>query len=282
MQHQGVAERLRHFPAFDAEHAVVQPCARENPATVRAGRLRDFVFVMRKQQIVAAGVDVDRFAEVCCDHRRALDMPAGASAPPGTVPARQIGCGRFPQHEIGRVLLVRGDFYARAGDHFVGRAARQLAVLRERRDIEQHMTFSRVSMVTGDQAFAHGDDLRDMRGGVGCDIGRIDPELRHIFGVGGGIAGGDRVDRDAGLCGGGIDLVVDVGDIARVDDVIGSVEAPEQTDQQAEHHRPACIADMHVVVDRGAAQIHRHPGGVQGAEILDLARERIVQSELHR
>ena len=128
VQQHHVAERLRHLPAVEGQHAVVQPVAREHAAAVRAGRLRDLVLVVRKHQIVAAGVDVDRLAQMRLGHRRAFDVPAGTAAAPRAVPAGKLGRRRLPEHEIGRILLVRSDLDARAGDHLVDRAARELAV----------------------------------------------------------------------------------------------------------------------------------------------------------
>ena len=85
-----VAQGLGHLGVVDIDEAVVHPVATELFAIVRAGALGDLVFVMREDQIVAAAVNVDAAAQMLGRHRRALDMPAGASATPGAVPAGQI------------------------------------------------------------------------------------------------------------------------------------------------------------------------------------------------
>ena len=71
-----VAERLRHLLVLDEQMLDVHPEARER-LLGRALALRDLVLVMRKDQIDAAGVDVDRrLAQQPQRHRRALDVPA--------------------------------------------------------------------------------------------------------------------------------------------------------------------------------------------------------------
>src|SRR3546814_16843989 len=54
-----VAQRLGHLGATEIEHAVVQPVTRKHLAVMGAGALRDLVFVMRKLQVDAAGMNVD-------------------------------------------------------------------------------------------------------------------------------------------------------------------------------------------------------------------------------
>ena len=94
----------------------MQPEARERFAGERF-RLRDFVFVMREDQIDAAGVDIQRLAQVLDGHHGALDVPAGAAGADGGVPERLAFLGGFPEGEIARVgLFVLVHVHARAGD----------------------------------------------------------------------------------------------------------------------------------------------------------------------
>src|SRR6516165_2392781 len=85
-----IAERLRHLGAVIGEKAVVQPIVDKGPAGMGANALRDFVLVMRKDQVETAGVDVEGLAEMRLAHRRALDGPAGPAATPRAVPARHV------------------------------------------------------------------------------------------------------------------------------------------------------------------------------------------------
>ena len=278
-----VADRLGHLRARQGQHAVVQPGAGEDPAAVRAFALRHLVLVVRELQVDTAGVDVDALAQVGGGHGRAFDVPARAAAPPGRVPARQIVAGGLPQHEVAGAALVRRHLDPGTGEHLVGVAAGQLAVAWEGVDREQHVAFGRVGVAGVDQPPDHLHHLRDVRGGRRFDVRRevaVHPERGHVLAVGGGETVGDRRDRHAGRARGGVDLVVDVGDVARV--AQRAVAPPQQGGEHPEHHRAARVADMHVVVDRGPADVHGRAGRVGGRECLDPAGQAVEQVQGHR
>ena len=93
---------------------------------------------------------------------------------------------------------------------------------------------------------------------------------------------GDRfVEREVGIVARGarVDLVVDVGDVAGVDDVIRAIEMAQEPEQHVEHdHRPR-VADMGEVVDGGPADIEAHRVWIDRLEILLAAGERIVEAK---
>ena len=76
MDRHEIPQALRHFFAFDLEMAVVHPDIRHQRLMKRAARLRDFVFMVRKDEIDAAAVDIENLAEMAPRHRRAFDVPA--------------------------------------------------------------------------------------------------------------------------------------------------------------------------------------------------------------
>src|SRR6266487_1246863 len=85
-----VAVAFRHLGAAHVEEFPVHPVPRERPAR-RALGLRDFIYMVRKNQIDAAGVDVERlYAAALRDllerHRGAFEMPAGPAAPERRIP----------------------------------------------------------------------------------------------------------------------------------------------------------------------------------------------------
>ncbi len=84
-----------------------------------ADRLRDFVLMMGKDQVLPAAMDVEGLSQMFFAHRRAFEMPARAPEAPRAVPTRLIFGGGLPQHEIGRVLLIRRDLYPGAGDQLI-------------------------------------------------------------------------------------------------------------------------------------------------------------------
>src|SRR2546427_9179168 len=108
-----IPETLRHLRAAHVEELAVQPEARER-LPGRRFRLRDLVFVMRKDQIDAARVDVERFGAAALPdllerHVGALEVPSGPTTPERRVPGRaQLlvrRLGLLPQRKIARVVL---------------------------------------------------------------------------------------------------------------------------------------------------------------------------------
>src|SRR5690606_33457410 len=137
----------------------------------------------------------------------------------------------------------------------------------------------RVRVAAFDQLPDHGHDLADVGGGLRLDVRRRHAERGHVLAVGGGEAAGDVGDRHPGLARGGVDLVVDVGDVARV--AQRAEAAAQQVGEHAEHHRTAGVADVHVVVDRRPAYVHGRAGRVGGRERFDAAGQAVVKAQAH-
>ena len=57
---------------------------------------------------------------------------------------------------------------------------------------------------------------------------------------------------------------------------------PQQPEQHVEHDDRARIADMGEVVDRRPAHIHAHARGIDRGEHPLLARQRIVELQIHK
>ena len=83
-----VPQALRHLLAVHQQHAVMHPVAGELAAGERAAALRRLVLVMRKDQVGAAAMDVERLAEIPPRHRAAFDVPARAARGPTGCPSR--------------------------------------------------------------------------------------------------------------------------------------------------------------------------------------------------
>ena len=112
----------------EAEHAGVQPVARERRDASIALALRDLVLVVREDQVRPATVNIHLRAEDGCRHRRALDMPARSPASPGTLPPRLARLGSLPEGEVARIMLALVRLDARASQHRLLVAAREFAI----------------------------------------------------------------------------------------------------------------------------------------------------------
>ena len=110
-----VARGLRHLQPIDQQVLAVNPVLDEGFAGI-AFALRDLVFVMRKDQIDAARVNVDLLAQVLERHGAAFDVPAGEAIAPRAGPLHHAArLGRLPQREV-----FRGEFIGR---HFTAHTA---------------------------------------------------------------------------------------------------------------------------------------------------------------
>ena len=141
------------------------------------------------------------------------------------------------------------------------------------------MALGGIGVAGFDELFDHRDDLRHVLGGVWLHVLRGDAEAAHVLAVDRGVLVGDRADRRAGFLRRGIDLVVHVGDVARIGQT--TEVAAQHAGQHVEHDRAAGVADMHVAVDRRSAQVHGDVVGIERREVLNLAAEAVVESELH-
>src|SRR5687767_4137872 len=73
-----VPDRLGHLRAARLQVRAMQPGLDEGLAGGRFA-LRDLVLVVREDQVDAARVDLERWAEVSHAHRGALDVPTGTA-----------------------------------------------------------------------------------------------------------------------------------------------------------------------------------------------------------
>src|SRR5690606_29413083 len=86
---------LKQLP--DRHHvAMVHPDPGHVARAVSAAALSDLVFVMRKDEVLAAPMDIKCLAQVGGRHGGALDVPAGPAASPGACPAGLVFCRRLP------------------------------------------------------------------------------------------------------------------------------------------------------------------------------------------
>ncbi|MNT39876.1 hypothetical protein D3C72_1761600 [compost metagenome] len=87
------------------------------------------------------------------------------------------------------------------------------------------------------------------------------------------------VQRQAGIVAQGarVDLVVDVGDVANIGHLLRAIDMAQQPEQDIEDDDRTGVADMGIVVDGRAADIHADIVGIDRPEIDLLPRQRVVQ-----
>ena len=73
--------------------------------SVRGFALSNLVFMMRKYQILSAGMNINLFSEVFFRHLRAFNMPSRTALTPRRFPGRFSLLFRFPKHKIKRIFF---------------------------------------------------------------------------------------------------------------------------------------------------------------------------------
>ena len=263
-----VADRLRHLLAGEPEHPVVHPDARERVA--RGLRLRALVLVVREDEVETASVDPERRPELVQRHRRALDVPPRASAPPRRVPGRVLARLRgLPQGEVPRVLLAGVRLRVL---HLVGTLAREAPVAGEARDAEVDVAVHGIGVPVSHELLHEGDDLVHRVGHLRIRVDLLQAEAGDVLEV--PLARLGRTLR-AGAGRRLVDLVVHVRDV--VDEPHRVALRPQPAGEPREDDVGPCVPDVGALVDGRSADVHPHRLGRVG-QGDDVARQRVVQA----
>ena len=127
-----------------------------------------------------------------------------------------------------------------------------------------------------DKRLDHGDHGADLFGGAGTHIGiehvgsahdadELVRELRRDLG-----------SRSALLVGALDDLVIDIGEVLGERDLVAARDEPATNHVKADER--AGIADVDVVVDRGAAHVHADLAGLDGLELFLFMGSAVVDT----
>ena len=273
-----VAEGFRHLLALDDEVLGVEPDFDEG-FSGGALALGDFVFVVGEGEVHAAGVNVERLAEVAHGHGGAFDVPAGTAGADTGFPEMLAGLGSFPESEVAGVgLFVAVHVNAGAGLDAGHVNFREFAVIGKFRDAEVDGTFAGVGEAFFLELFDEVNHGVNVVGGADDFLGHFEGEGAHVVEKGLDIffcvlADGDAFD-------GGIldDAVVHVGEIHDVEETIaaGAQVAAEDVleDEGAE------VADVREVVDGGAAGVHADFARMNRVERFERVGESVVETNL--
>ena len=148
--------------------------------------------------------------------------------------------------------------------------------------IEEDVALRRIGVAAGDEGRDHGEHGADVVGGAGLQRGGKGAQGGHLLVIIGGVAVGDDLYVDAFVGGLPVYLVVDVSDVAGIDHRILSIEMAQQAEEDVEDDDGPGVADVDVIIDRGAADIHRHPGRIGGDEVALFAAQGVVKAKGHQ
>jgi hypothetical protein len=280
-----IAEAFGHFAAIDHEVGDVEPVAGEMALGGAAG-LGDFVFVVREDEVNAAGVEVEVFAEVLEDHGGALEVPAGAAFAPraGPVVIAIFGLAGFPEGEIGEGVF--GVFVVVEGGGGLGGAEFEFAILEvgeaavvfEGGDAEVNGAVGGGVGVTAlDEGGDHADLMIDVGDGAGLDMWGEEVQ-RGAIGV--EFLGPEAGELDEGLTGFlGVanGFVVNIGDVANVEG--GGAGELDDAAEDVLGGEGAEVTDVGGAIDGGAAAVEAEGFPIQRSERVGLAGEGVEEPE---
>ena len=127
-----------------------------------------------------------------------------------------------------------------------------------------------------DERLDHGDHGADLLGGARTHIG-----IEHV----GGAHNADKLVRElrrnlgggtALLVGALDDLVIDIGEVLGECDLVAARDEPATNHVKADER--AGVADVDVVVDRGAAHVHADLSGLDGLELFLFMGSAVVDT----
>ncbi|CCJ97232.1 hypothetical protein BN130_3809 [Cronobacter malonaticus 507] len=264
-----VAERFGHLLAIDHNHAGVHPVI-HILTVVRAGGLRDFVFMVREHQVRATAVNIEMAAELLAVHRGALDMPARTPVAPRRRPARLARLGHLPQHEIHRVTFAVGHFYARARLELFQILARKFAVIGVAFHREHHIAIARdIRMAACDQLLNDFNNFRNMLRRARLAVRAQNIQRIEIFVHLGDHAVHQRHKIFAILVRAFNNFVVNIGNVTHVFQLIA--EKTQVARHDVKRDKRAAMADVTEVVNGNTTHVHADFPGMDRLKFLFLA-----------
>jgi hypothetical protein len=144
------------------------------------------------------------------------------------------------------------------------------------------MAIRRIGVAAGDQALDDRDHFGDMFGRPRLDIGGQAAQRRHILLEDSVGLFGEFADGNPALGGAGVDLVVDVGDVADIGDMTRAIFFAQQAIKHVEDDQRTGVADMGEIIDRRPADIEPHIARVERRKDFPIASQGIVKFQGRR
>src|SRR5678815_1620614 len=261
-----VAFGLRHLLVLDKQMLCVDPKTRERFRS-DAFTLGDFVFVMWKDQIHGAAVEIQRLAEVLHCHCGAFQVPARAARAERRFPARFLFVlRRFPENKIIRlflVVLIRID--ASADFQFTTIQPGQAAVSRKARNAKVDGIALVIRVAAREKSLDQLNHLRNVLGRYRDDVGFLYPQAGAVFEEGSSVRRCIGPNIDAFFSSTADDLVVDIRDVHHMLQVPLTLQ---MTTQDIFKNEGSKVSNMSEIVNSRTACIHPNGGAIGGTKRL--------------
>ncbi len=227
--------------------------------------LGGLVFVVRKNQILAAAMNVERQIRFC--HCRTFYMPAWPAHAPGTFPFRLAWLCAFPEREIQGIFLLLARLHPGAGHQLVQAAPGKTAVMLSAAHPEINVSVRRgVCLAQIHKLFAHGNDGIDIFRCPGFKIGPQHAQFVHILVKGMDIGLRNVLPVALFLVGAPDYLVVNIGKIAHIKDF--ETQIAQMAHQNVKNNSRTRMADMAIIIGCYSANIDMDPARARGNEFF--------------
>lgn len=228
-------------------------------------------------QIHAAAMDIEGLAQMLDRHCGAFDVPPGAACTPWTGPGRLAWLAAFPQGKIHRMPFALINIHACPGLKIFQLALREAPVRWIHVDLKVDVSVDGIGQPLFDQRVRDLDDLLDMLGGLRFLRCPHNSQLTHIFIVGIDVLARNRVTGDTLLVRPLNNLVVHVREVLHEVNLVTAVfQIPAK---HVEDESAASMADVTIIVDGHAADIHPDTLRLNRFERLLSASERIEECQ---
>src|ERR1700730_1377706 len=242
--------------------------------------LRDFVLMVRKDEVFSAGMQIEGFAQFHHRHDRTLKMPARAAGTDCTVPRSLAGLRRLPECKVaGTVFVVFVDVDTGAVDHTSEIPLRKLPVFGKLCDAE--IVGAVVGAVCEPSLYQLGDELRHLCNVLGCfhQSRLLDPDQGCVFEKRLLVFGCVLLNAYSLARGIANDLVIHVGDVHDVTNPESTL--PQKTAQDVDRDEGAEVADVSVVVDGRPAGVHADFVTAEREQFLNPRGHGVVETKRH-
>ncbi len=250
---ENVAQGLGHFFLVNFYKTIVNPIVCRNLASSRLG-LGNFVFMMGKNQVLTASMNIKRLPQIAPAHGGAFDVPARSSLSPWTFPERFAFLALFPKDKIQRISFLVVDVHARTGHHLVQTSPGQSSVIRKISDGKKHIAVRHIGKSFFNKRRDQTDHVRHMLSGPGCQRWRRNIKRRHILIVEPDIPLGNFRNSNTFSVGAVDDFIVNVREIFHVSHLVAA--SPKMAEHDIKNHGGTGMADMADIISRNAANIH--------------------------
>src|SRR6185503_20270385 len=224
-----------------------------------------------ENQIHPPAMNIECLTQIFDRHGRTLDVPAGTPWTPRALPRWLARLALFPKSKIHRRSLALIDVHSSPSLEILKLAFRELSISGIFGHFKIHVSIDLIGQALLHQGLGQTNNIGHVFCGLRLYGSLANAQALHVFVVGLNIFCGERLAADTLLVCTFDDLVIHVGEVLdEFNLVAGGLKIPSD---HIEHERAARMADMAIVVDRHATDVHPNDLRLERVKRFFLPRE---------